>query len=622
MWRVDPRRVRGFMALTTISALAVLAGAGPISKKKRAEAPPPKVDETISDLAYIASNSETKLEGVGLVVGLDDTGVDPPPSWYRQKLVDDMRKAGVEKPNEWLKNPKVAMVIVRMTVPSGVSPSDRLDVNIELPPASGTKSLAGGYLLETRLREVAVLGGVPKEGQEAALARGPVMTGTLANPADLKSGRVLGGGRVKKETPFQLILKENRKSFRTSALIESVVNQRFPQSQGVDQKGSATAKTDQFLVLKVPTIYHQNQDRFFRIVKLLPVADTPALRVQRMQAWGNDLLNPKTAGIAALRLEGLGVTAVELLQKGLASTNAQVRFFAAEALAYLGDPSGADVLSETVVNLPQFRAQALAALASNDQSVFHIKLRKLMDEGEVGVRYGAFNAARTLASDDPFLGQVRVLDDPQADEDGDEMPSENLALALATARRKPRVEDPRSRCTSLTARGRRGPRLAHPALARSWSSAARSSCRRPSCSAREPSSSMRPTATSRSRSARSCRAEFVDSDKKVSSSLEMGDVLRQTANLGATYPEIVAILQAADRQKNLPGPLVVDAVPAASLAYLDAAILGRDVTKKDAAVQTTKAEVAAPRRGLLNSQAFDSGTRGRQDGSGPGTQGG
>ena len=39
-----------------------------------------------------------KVEGVGLVVGLDNTGADPPPSWYRKQLVDEMSKAGVEKP--------------------------------------------------------------------------------------------------------------------------------------------------------------------------------------------------------------------------------------------------------------------------------------------------------------------------------------------------------------------------------------------------------------------------------------------------------------------------------------------------------------------------------------------
>ena len=75
-------------------------------------------------------------------------------------------------------------------------------------------------------------------------------------------------------------------------------------------------------------------------------------------------------------------------------------------------------------------------------------------------------------------------------------------------------------------------------------------------------------------------------------------------DLGAKYPDIVAILQAAARQKNLPGPLVVDAVPVPTSEYLQAAILGKDTTKKDDEVSKTSAEV--PRRrffGLFGKEA-------------------
>ena len=46
------------------------------------------------------------------------------------------------------------MVIVRLMIPIGVNTKDRLDVQVEVPPACGTTSLAGGYLMQTRLREV------------------------------------------------------------------------------------------------------------------------------------------------------------------------------------------------------------------------------------------------------------------------------------------------------------------------------------------------------------------------------------------------------------------------------------------------------------------------------------
>jgi hypothetical protein len=75
-------------------------------------------------------------------------------------------------------------------------------------------------------------------------------------------------------------------------------------------------------------------------------------------------------------------------------------------------------------------------------------------------------------------------------------------------------------------------------------------------------------------------SKFGDSDLKLRTSLDVGEVLLRAANLGATYPEIVSILESADRQKNLPGPLVVDAVPTASADYFQAAILGKDSTAK------------------------------------------
>src|SRR4029077_10288855 len=195
------------------------------------------------------------------------------------------------------------------------------------PPACGTKSLAGGFLLMARLREVMLAGGGPKGGPEVAIAQGSVMIGTPTRPNDPKVGRVLGGGKVKKDFPFTLVIRENRESVRTSKMLETVVNERFHQTENGHQKGAATAKTPSFLELKVPTLYHQNQERFFRVVQSLQMIDSPELRIRRIAVWGKDLLDPQTAGVAALKLEGLGSGAIESLQAALKSPNPQVRFF-------------------------------------------------------------------------------------------------------------------------------------------------------------------------------------------------------------------------------------------------------------------------------------------------------
>jgi flagellar basal body P-ring protein FlgI len=104
MWRTVPRCPWAHGAFLGIAALALLQmGAGPSKKKK--EGLPPKVQETVGDIAFVVSRSEMKVEGVGLVVGLDNTGVDPPSTWQRKQLVDEMSKAGVEKAEKLLNNP-------------------------------------------------------------------------------------------------------------------------------------------------------------------------------------------------------------------------------------------------------------------------------------------------------------------------------------------------------------------------------------------------------------------------------------------------------------------------------------------------------------------------------------
>jgi flagellar basal body P-ring protein FlgI len=592
-----PGRPWALGALIAVAALALAQlGAGPTKKKK--EGKPPKVQETVGDLSFVVSKSEMKVEGVGLVVGLDNTGGDPPPSWYRKQLVDEMSKAGVEKADKLLASPQVSMVLVHLTIPIGIGPQDPLDVQVEVPRACPTKSLAGGYLISTRLREVMLApGSSPKGGPELAVAHGPVMIGTLAKPNDPKVGRVLGGGRVKKAYPNTLVIKENRESYRASKMLETVINERFHQFEDGHQKGVATAKTPSYLELKVPTLYHQNQDHFFRVVQHLQMIDNPELRTQRIATWGKELADPTTAGAAALKLEGLGSSAIDVLKEGLKSANAQVRFFSAESLAYLDDTAGVDALGETVIEQPGFRAYALAALAAMDQSAAHLKLRKLMDHSDIEIRYGAFNALRTGDPHDPFLGLVRVLDQPKVEQEEDDDSPDAMAIAIvrASRRRRTQPEDP----FALYVVDSEGPPLVH--VSRS---------RRSEIVIFGQQQKLLPPVVlgagqvllnaaesdEKIEVSKIVASNFGDADIKTTTSLDLAEVVRKTANLGATYPEIVAILEAALRQKNLPGDLVVDAVPAANRIYTEA-ILGKDTTaKRDTSVKQTSGAATKPSR--------------------------
>jgi flagellar basal body P-ring protein FlgI len=600
MWRKVPRRPWAHGAVLGIAALALLQmGAGPTKKKK--EGLPPKVQETVGDISFVVSRGEMKVEGVGLVVGLDNTGVDPPSTWQRKQLVDEMSKAGVEKPEKLLTNPTVSMVIVRLTIPVGMGPKDRLDVQVEVPPTCGTTSLAGGYLLTTRLREVLLAGGSAKESFDIALAQGPVMIGTPAKPNDPKVGRVLGGGKVKKEHPFTLVIKENRESFRTSRMLEKVVNERFHEFEHGHQTGVATAKQPSFLVLKVPALYHQNQEHYFRVVQLLSMIDSPELRARRSATWTKELLDPTTAGVAAMKLEGLGAASIEPLKTGLSSPNAQVRFFSSESLAYLNDTAGVDALGDTAVHNKDFRVYALAALAALDQPPAHLKLRKLMDEPEIELRYGAFNALRTLDPHDPFLGLVRVIDEPKEETEDDEKPTDSMAVAITNAsnRRKARRTDP----FGLYVVDSEGPPLIHVSRSRRSEIVVfgRQQKLYPPIVLDTGSIFLNAAANDdKIELSKIVASRFGDGDVKMTTSLELAEVVRKTASLGATYPQIVAVLENAKKQRNLAGDLVVDAVPVTNRVYLEA-VLGKDTTaKRDDSLKRTSAESSrSGRRWLL-----------------------
>ena len=152
---------------------------------------------------------------------------------------------------------------------------------------------------------------------------------------------------------------------RPRRCFESVVNQRFHFADGVNEAGAAKGKTDQYLELKVPRVYHHNQDRYFRVVRLLPIIDSPALRAERQAAWGQELLDPKTAGVAALKLEGLGVTAVETLKRGWTAPTPRSASSRPRPWPTSTTPRASMCWPTPRPNQREFRAYALAALAAH-----------------------------------------------------------------------------------------------------------------------------------------------------------------------------------------------------------------------------------------------------------------
>ena len=594
-------------ALAALASAALLAGAD--TPKVKLASTAPKQTDMIGDWAIVVAQRTQQVEGVGLVVGLNGTGSDPETGPYRENLLEQMRKAGVDSPSKILASPNTSLVLVKATIPPGISPADPLDVRVELTPNSGTTSLEGGFLMRTTLREVLVTNTDIKEGSPLGSAYGPVMIGDASNESNPKAGKVLGGAKVRKEVPFRLSLMEKHQSIRSSALLQEVINRRFAVKIGPESRGVATAKTDEYVELKIPHVYHQNQARFFNVIKLLPIIDRNDLRAERLAQWAKELTDPKTAGMAALRLEGLGPAGVGVLEQALGNKQTECRFFAAEALAYQQKESGVPVLKETALKTPEFRAFAMAALAAADQPAAMVALRDLMGSDDPVIRYGAFAALRTADPENPFLGRVQVLKDRR-----NEAP-DNMAAAISEIQSRRRsgmgMEDP----FNLYVVDCQGPPLVHYTKSNRAEIVLFGSGQKlepPIVLGGGHSIILNASESDQRVEISRITRNSIDQEAKVVSSLEIKDVVREMANLGATYPEIVSLLVSAEKQYNLQGRLVADARPESSLTYTKAQIAGTPLPakpKKDGALEKASAvkEEAKPERGprkILNLPKF------------------
>jgi flagellar P-ring protein FlgI/HEAT repeat protein len=394
-----------------VLGLIALAGcAGPALRSQSPEEFAADIESStqlVGDVARPYGDDYVKVEAVGLVTGLASTGEDPSPSPQRAMLLREMQTRGVANPNQVLASPSNAMVVVRGFLPPGAQKGDHFDLEVQVPSRSGTTSLRGGWLMESRLTELAVLGDIIRDGHLQALGSGPILVDPAAsaesNPAALTTGRVLGGGVVLRSRSLGLAINPNARSVRLSSRIGEAVNRRFDRFDHGIKQGVCTPKTDEFILLEVHPRYKDNVSRYMRVVRALAVRESNAEQFERLQLLDRQLSDPLTAATAALRLEAIGKPAIPTLVKGIASQDAEVRCYAAEALAYLDDTRAAPVLARAANEEPAFRAFALAALSAMDDGGAYDELRTLLDVPSAETRYGAFRALWAMNSRDALV---------------------------------------------------------------------------------------------------------------------------------------------------------------------------------------------------------------------------
>jgi hypothetical protein len=352
-----------------------------------------------------------QVQGVSLVVGLNGTGSDPGPSAERSMLLSEMQTRSVERPSEVLASRGTALAMVKGIIPPGARKGDRFDLEIRVPAGSETSSLHAGWLMQARLKEYAKLNNRLSAGHLLAHASGDVLTDDFLEGDGDKMfktrGRILSGGIVAKERNLGLVVREEFTSVKTSAQVGRVVNQRFHMFHRGNKEGVATPKKDNFIELRIHPRYRDNIVRYLRVVQNIAVRESPAHLTERLERLRMQLSDPTAAAVAAVQLEAIGDAAVNVLEDGLGSGSPEIRFYAAEALAYLDEPAAAEELMLAVRDEPAFRWRALTALGAMEDIAAHEKLISLLNSDSAETRYGAFRMLRRLTPDDPVIrGQI------------------------------------------------------------------------------------------------------------------------------------------------------------------------------------------------------------------------
>jgi flagellar basal body P-ring protein FlgI len=368
------------------------------------DAPTPTSTRLVSSVAHPYGLNYVRIENVALVTGLDGTGEDPAPSPQRAALLAELNRREIKNPNEVLASPNTALVLVRGYLRPGIQAGDSFDVEVRTPTRSDTTSLRGGWLMETRLSEMAVLGGQIRAGHDTAYAQGPILVDPSAStddPAHATTGRVLTGGIATKSRQLGLILDHQHQSIRLSQVVGKAISERFHTYVDGRRMGVATPKTDEYIELILHPRYKDNVGRYMRVVRSLAIEESPAQRLERLKLLRDQLLDPVTAETAAMRLEAIGGDeAIEILKKGAVAEDREVRFYAAEALAYLDVTEAVAPLARAAVEEPAFRVSALSALGAMEDGAASEALAEMLSVKSAETRYGAFRALSTMAPDD------------------------------------------------------------------------------------------------------------------------------------------------------------------------------------------------------------------------------
>lgn len=369
----------------------------------------------------------TLVSGFGIVVGLNGTGggfIDPA---VRATMERELARGGVgranaragelgKSPDEFLRDPNVAVVIVEAAIPPGAPRSSNFDVRVRALPNSGVMSLEGGILWTTDLRigPATTMTGI--KTRILGEARGPIFINPFVEPGAAEKdgvtrtvGRILNGGVVTQPLKIDMVL-DNESHTRARAIV-AAINTRFPQGPA-DDDPIASGRTASSIALSVPMSFRERPSDFLGLVRHLSVdqsyqQERARQYVESMKAY------PELAGDLAWCLRSVGPPAIPFLREMYDYSQIAPRLSALEAGAKLGDMRVLPHLLKIAESGPPgFRVpaiQLMSELPTNDD--VNYALRDLVNGSTLDVRVAAYEGL--VKRQDLTIDRVVVADNPR-----------------------------------------------------------------------------------------------------------------------------------------------------------------------------------------------------------------
>jgi len=527
--------------------------------------------QTVGDVTQVWNADPVTVSGIGLVVDLEGTGGGAPPGGWRSILEDDLRKRGIEQVKDLLNSRDTSLVLVSASIPPGARRDDPIDVAVSVPRESKTTSLRGGRLLECSLYDVTSMKRLDPQfagpdrllrGHRVARAQGSLLVGFANTDGEpnLRVGRIWGGGRCLVPRPFYLTLNSDQQFARVAKAVAERVNDAFQGQLSGGAVELAKAESKSSVVLQIPPQYRLNLPRYLRVVRFIPLHETEAERIPYRRQLEDQLLDPKRAVVAALRLEALGQDSIPTLKRGLQSKHPLVRFSSAEALAYLGSPSCASELARDVEDQAALRAFSLTALASLDEAICHVELRRLLTSPSAETCYGAFRALRALDEHDEAVQGEQFND--------------SFWLHRVATDAPPLVHMTTSHRAEVVLFGQDAVLLPPFAIC---------------------AGDFTVTAGEDDKQCTVARISVQHGNNKKQCSFKLEEVIRTLASLEASFPDVAEVLSRIDRIHCLNGRLAVDALPQATsvLELAKAGAEDSEIIESDPEVLENRADIGS-----------------------------